>query len=415
MTAHRGLNSHARPRRATREYAPIPQALSGRLTNHGPRLRQHTKMNIVHVVPVFNVGGIWRHLFTTIKYSTPGEHHRVVCLFRYKSDFAIESMKSEVRNLQLDPSFYREQSDIEQLLISEFNHLEADIVHSHHFYSDIFAVPAAASLSLPVVRSVHGITQINPEKHDGDRPLRFDWSAMEIERELQLEHHVSQTIAVSHDLERRLQGYGLPKDKISVIHPGVDLDQFAPARIDYHPSPFRVGFIGRLEPIKNPLLIPVVATSTRTKGVSMTFTIVGDGRLRGELEDEISKNDLEGITILPETLLVADQLRQFDALIVPSLLEGLPYVLLEAMACRVPIVASRVGGIPEAIDDRVTGHLCNSGDAEAFAQRLISCSQDIAQTTAMADRAFTEVRTRFSANVKYSQLSKIYRKILPLN
>jgi len=322
-------------------------------------------------------------------------------------------LNGNIEILQIGPPEFRRQSRVFPKLIEALINLKPDILHSHHFYSDIFAIPAARSLALPLIRSVHGITQIDPDAPDGARVPRFDWSASEISREMELESSVNRTIAVSQDLKQRLISYGFSENSIEVLYPAVETAHFA---IETSPRicsrVFQVGFVGRLEPVKNPLILPLIAAATKSASQSMSFKILGHGRLYDSLQKAIRDAALDNIQILPETPLVAQEMRTFDALIVPSLSEGVPHVILEAMASRVPVVASPVGGIPEVIEDRVTGHLCHHANVECFAQRLLEFSQNDSETRAMTERAFIEVKSRFEAKNQYAQLQTIYRNVL---
>lgn len=114
-----------------------------------------------------------------------------------------------------------------------------------------------------------------------------------------------------------------------------------------------VGFIGNLEPIKNVLALPEIFHRIQRKVVETTFVIIGDGRQENQLKERMESQGVSNVifTGKVEAPKVPDYLNTFDLLVLPSLSEGMPRVILEALACGVHVVGSDVGGIPEAIGE----------------------------------------------------------------
>jgi glycosyltransferase involved in cell wall biosynthesis len=103
---------------------------------------------------------------------------------------------------------------------------------------------------------------------------------------------------------------------------------------------------------------------------------------------------------------------KIDCLVIPSLTEGLPYVLLEAMASRVPVLATAVGDIPKLIDDRRTGHLVTPGDAGALAERMQELLNRTDQTTQIAQWGQRRVLEQFSAEQMVRRTEAMYLDLI---
>jgi glycosyltransferase involved in cell wall biosynthesis len=104
-------------------------------------------------------------------------------------------------------------------------------------------------------------------------------------------------------------------------------------------------------------------------------------------------------------------LRQSDVFVLPSYYEGLPVGVLEAMACGVPVIATRVGGIPDVIKDRVNGLLLEPGQPEALARALIAMLTDDALRSRLREAAHSTVYKRYSAGSVIGRLETLYREL----
>jgi teichuronic acid biosynthesis glycosyltransferase TuaC len=174
------------------------------------------------------------------------------------------------------------------------------------------------------------------------------------------------TMTRGRNLAERLQGAGVPGDQIATVYNGVDLETFHPVSPGDTPPPrpeaeYHLLYVGNLYPIKNPNLL-VQAHSQL--GPRFGLTIVGDGPLRGQDSERVKYVGSQS----PEV--VADYLRHADLLCVPSNNEGVPNVIREAFASGTPVVATKVGGIPEVLEDDLLGRLVPPRDADAMARAI---------------------------------------------
>ncbi len=164
--------------------------------------------------------------------------------------------------------------------------------------------------------------------------------------------------------------------KLHIVHCGVD-----PSR--YAPKPVRTGlralFVGRLAGVKGvPILIDAVARLASTYP-DLSLRLVGDGPDRKALEAEVTRRGLQDRVVFlgyKSQAEVAEELAQTDVFVLPSFAEGVPVVLMEAMASQVPVLTTRIAGVPELVEDGVSGRVVAPGDVSAFADALDTLLSD---------------------------------------
>ena len=180
-------------------------------------------------------------------------------------------------------------------------------------------------------------------------------------------------VAVSDLVRKRLQAAGTPEDRVRLLRNAVDPDRFQPTPQPAGPV-HQILFAGRLEPVKRPLLLVDIAAQLASLRQSrdFRFVIAGDGPEGEELSRRIEHSGLEGIfEMRGQVDDLAALYATSDIVILPSRSEGVPLVVLEALACARPIVASDVGAVAEALDSSCGVLIEPAGDdAARFAQAL---------------------------------------------
>lgn len=229
-------------------------------------------------------------------------------------------------------------------------------------------------------------------------------------------------VAVSEQVKRDLVSYGVAAgDKVSVIPLGFDLAPFAAsARLR---GQFRsefglgtrplVGIVGRLFPIKNHHLFLEAAARIAQGEPEARFVIVGDGTLRGELEARARALGIAEHVVWTgwrqdTPAIYAD----LDVLVVSSDNEGTPVSAIEAMASGKPVVATRVGGLPDLIEDGVTGYLVPARDAAALANAVVGVLRNPRDAACMGERAQRVAVERFAEKRLVAETEALYRKLL---
>lgn len=166
---------------------------------------------------------------------------------------------------------------------------------------------------------------------------------------------------------------GRPDCPVRVIHNGVRDDEFIAAN---NAAPeYDFVYVGEIREIKG-IQVFMDAVSLVSKEASLSVAVVGDGELRATIAERIATESLENtVTLLPPVYPAASIIRKTRCVVVPSLAESLPYVVLETVAAGVPILATNVGGIPE-IFGSYSGELLPAGDSGALADALLRRLQE---------------------------------------
>lgn len=170
------------------------------------------------------------------------------------------------------------------------------------------------------------------------------------------------------------------RSHVEVIHCGVDTDRLRPRPGTGRAGrPFTILCIGTLHEVKGQAVLVEAMRLLRDRGIVVSCRMVGDGEDEVMLRKRIAAADLDGSVTLVGRLTRRDviaALGEADLLVAPSVVasdgkrEGIPVVLMEAMSCGLPVVASRLSGIPELVDDQVSGLLVPPGDARALADAI---------------------------------------------
>jgi glycosyltransferase involved in cell wall biosynthesis/GT2 family glycosyltransferase len=260
---------------------------------------------------------------------------------------------------------------------------------------------AAAYSILPALKEKRPAARVVDILHAVDEDWDFFAATLEVAA------HLDRRVVISEAGRKRLEEMDTPAEEIRLIRNGVDLEYFDPARFErgglrrqlgLKPSTAIVLFAGRLDPIKRPLLLPEVAQELlRIRGKGAThFVVAGDGPDAARLRSVVQTRRLEReFTLLGHVPDIAELLAEADVLLIPSQGEGIPLVLLEALAMRVPVVACRAGAIEEALPAGC-GVLVEPGLYEEMrlAEALRELLGDPARRTGMGEqgRAFVESR-----------------------
>ena len=278
-----------------------------------------------------------------------------------------------------------------------FRHLRrhrTSVLHVHHFnmLSVVYRVARFA-----------GVDRIVVTEHS-DHQVRKDERTVRMAARLGGE--VDLVTAVHQDLADYLTDViGEPDEPIRVIPNAVDTERFSPdgARVDLPrpPETFVVGWIGRLHPDKDPLnLLEALRRSPPDSKPELHAWIAGEGELRAAMEDFVATHGLvDRVRFLGARSDVPELLRSIDACVLSSRTEGLPMALLEAMSSGLPVVATRVGGIPAALGD--AGVLVPPEDPGALAAALDRLRADSEWRRLLGRRARRRAKEQFDASAMY--------------
>ena len=196
--------------------------------------------------------------------------------------------------------------------------------------------------------------------------------------------------------------------RIGLIESGVDLGRLRPTprsqelmrRIGAASGDLIIGFAGRWSEEKDPLGFVAIAGLV-DPALPVRFVMIGTGPMQNAIENAVAAAVFRAgrFHVLGEIPEIAPVLASLDLLVVPSVLDGRPMVVMEALALGVPVLASRVGGLPELIQDGTTGWLCEPGDYAGFAACIDRAGADRPRLAVMRDqaRAFAELKLDIGA------------------
>jgi len=236
--------------------------------------------------------------------------------------------------------------------------------------------------------------------------------------------HYDKVICVSPDLQQQCLAAGVPVERCVLVENGIDVQEFrrqdgpetARQREGIPPTRIVIGAAGRLSPEKGfDLLIRAVAQLV-SQGFDLELLIVGEGDERPRLEALVRELGLKQRVRLPGYLSdLRPVYEAMDCFALSSLREGLPNVLLEAMALEVPVVATRIAGVPRLIADGANGLLVGPGSVDELAAGLGRLLADAGLRLRLGQAARETVETRFSFASRMEKIRAIYDVLLGRN
>jgi glycosyltransferase involved in cell wall biosynthesis len=262
--------------------------------------------------------------------------------------------------------------------------------HTLFYSTSLFSVLLKRALRVPLVTTVH-----LGEIKTGSAFLDFAVRSYELSVGRLLMRESAAVIAVSRAVEEHLVRMGVPKEKVFVVPNGVDYDHFACAYEARAPNEFEILFIGRLVPNKGLHFVIEAAPGLVKRHPNVRFVVVGEGPMKAQALDAVRACGLsEHFRFVDSVEDVREPMKTAFAMVRPSLTEGLPLTVMEAMAAGVPVVAFAVAGTPEIITDGYNGMLVPSADPGRLSEALTRLIQDPSGARQMGERARTSMRER---------------------
>ena len=291
------------------------------------------------------------------------------------------------------------------------------IVHTHNSKAGILGRLAAKLAGVPViVHTVHGFAFHDQEPVWRQRLFRHlerlgsRWCDKMI--------FISQPL-IDWALEERIT----EKEKIEKIYSGIQLDQFHPVTVDVKMKNRErwqlkkeedvVGIISKLWKGKGHITLIEAFKVVKQRIPNARLVIVGEGDLYSELLRVVNENGLrESVLFTGFQMDVSEILSTFDVAVLPSFFEGMGRVLLEAMAMEKPVVASRVGGIPDLVKHNVNGLLINPGDVTELANALEKILTDSELAGKIGKEGRKRIQEQFSSEVMVRSIHRVYQDLL---
>jgi glycosyltransferase involved in cell wall biosynthesis len=283
---------------------------------------------------------------------------------------------------------------------------EVDILCTHDYRTTVLGYRAVRHTSARWLAFSRGYTQTNLKVHlfQGiDRAL------------IRLADHI---IAVSLAQKKRLRRLLISGDKITVVQNAIDADRLAEIaaidlreRFGYAPDAVVCVTAGRFSREKGQEGLVRAAATASQRDPRLRFVLFGDGPDLEKVRASIQRLGLQRKILCPGfERNILGCVKGADILINPSLSEGLPNIVLEAMALDVPVVATAVGGVPEIIEHGSTGRLVPAGREAALVDAIVDAASDTARSRAMALAAKRFVKTECTFAGQFERLAAVYRR-----
>ena len=267
-----------------------------------------------------------------------------------------------------------------------------DLIHAHEFRANVFGAVVAKLCRIPLVGTVHG-KNYYPEHVK--RRVAYRWVSK-----------AARMVAVSEDLRQFLSTQvGIRGDRIARIYNGVDMpnrrsfEQVAQIRSDLgiEPSEYVLGIVGSLYPVKGHTYLFQALRSVLKLHPKTKLLVVGQGDLEDSLKRQAVELDIgHAVSFLGLRNDVPHILAALDLFVLPSLSEGLSVALLEAMSATVPVVASRVGGNPEIVQDGQTGLLVTPKNVSELAAHILEMIDKRERSKLFGERGREHVAKEFA-------------------
>ena len=325
------------------------------------------------------------------------------------NDFIYELEALDVKVLKLDASILRLHQTV-KFLKKVVNDENITFFCSNDYKSNFFAFVLGKISKLPAIAVFHGRTSTDIKVRFYEKIDAFILKSFDV------------IVAVCDDAKKRLISKGISSEKIRVIPNAVDtssgtekINTSQPIYSEFSISPNDklIVFAGRLSKEKGLTLLIQAATKVIRHLGCVKFILVGDGPERKYLEHLIKKYDLEGYVLLPGFRRDVHQF--FSAmrfLVLPSLTEGMPVVILEAFAAGKAVIASRVGGIPEIVSHGINGLLVEPGNVEQLADAMTQMVNDDEMIRQMGINGLKMVREHYCFPVQVNNYNRLYQFVL---
>jgi glycosyltransferase involved in cell wall biosynthesis len=316
-------------------------------------------------------------------------------------------LQGQLRACGIEPELWYLRHPIDwkcvQGLMEIFRRRGVDVVHSHEFTMAVYGAAAARLTRRPYLITMHGGRNFAARWR---RRAALRWAI----------RHSRATVAVSRSaadfLETSLQ---LPRHSVGVVPNGIAYRPGEPARVrdelGLAPGEPLLVAVGSLYPVKGHIVLLKALALLRAECPALEWkaAIAGRGGEEAALRAFMAQNGLESrVKLLGYRTDVPDVLAAADIWVMPSLSEGMPLSLLEAMFAGNAIVASHVGGIPEVVEDGREALLSPPGDAASLAQRLRRLIEDRDLRAALAREAEARAMRDFRLDQTVSEYERLY-------
>lgn len=228
-------------------------------------------------------------------------------------------------------------------------------------------------------------------------------------------------LPISHLWQNKLIEMGCPPEKIHVTRMGIEPEKFNFQPRDAFHMPLRIVSVARLTEKKGLDVAVKASAILKQRGGQFQYTIIGNGDQDQMMRDFIAREEMDDCVTMPgfkPQEEIRQALNEADIFLLPSKtaadgdMEGIPVALMEAMAVGLPVVSTFHSGIPELIENNVSGWLVKEDDAEALAETLLKLSEGAVEVAPVVAAARHKVETEFNQHIAYRELAQILEQMV---
>lgn len=388
---------------------------------------QSKMINVAFILTPIDFGGAERVSLNLLKAYDKEKYNIVPVLlirpWEEKTFFAMEIEKLSIDYLSIpvaarpleDGKDYFRILRCYRILFSIIQQGAFDIIHTNGYFADILGIPLAKFFRISHMSTCHGYI-------DNDINLRL-YNIIDIF----LLKYSNQIISVAGDIKNKLIERGISKNKISTITNSVSLPTITDKRISEIRVLIRrdlniknnetlIGYVGRLSQEKGLKYLLTAGKELLNAGLPVKIILIGDGPLREDLESSMDTLGLQNDIIFTGFKKdVKAMLPALDMFILPSLTEGTPMALLEAMSYGIPVVATSVGGIPLVINNRKNGLLVSPSNSSEIVNAAMELINDKHLREKVSKGAKNSVQERYNLKKWVRKIESFYLDLTEKN
>jgi len=369
---------------------------------------------ILHVRVVCGTGGgPEKTILTSPRYLTPFGYDALCAYLHPPGDPGFETLRQRAEKLgaPLVGIADRGAWDVSVVgkMLAVCREHQVDIWHGHDYKSNLLGLILRRFWPMRLVSTVHGwgaLVRLTPWYYKIDRLCLRKYDRI---------------LCVSDDLVTQCVASGISAERCELIENAIETDRYqrrqsaqaAKRQLGFNPERLLIGAIGRLSAEKNfPAIIRAVERLVG-EGRNVELVIIGEGEQRGPLESLIDEWRLKDrVRLLGHRSDLIELYEALDLFVLSSLREGLPNVLLEAMAMEVPVISTAIAGIPRLIEHEVNGLLVKPEDLEGLTVALGRLLDDPDCRRRLAAAARHTIETRYSFTARMAKVRAVYERLL---